>query len=788
MYLPCVHTVTLSVLLLSYCLVASTNADDINIQRALELPTKIDNLVFRDRIRANWLPGGKSFWYQVQTGSKAFEFVLIDATTGDRKVASKREALNLPEARPIRSSDTKIDLRKSVRTGDRTLVRFVNKLDDEVKLYWINPSGEHIEYGSLKAEAERIQNTYAGHKWLLTNSTGDTLGTYEADILDSTFVIDGKGIHQSNESKSNTKKNNQSPDGKWSLSIDEGRVQLINEDSKTTTLLSTEFDGVSPFQNHFFWSPDSSAFVVCNTPMLTPRQITIVESSPKDQLQPKLRQFEYAKPGDPLPQPKVVLFRSDEREFRSHIIDEALFPTPFTTSGRFDVQWMPDSSEFYFDYNERGHQTYRIIAVDRETGRARVVVEEKSATFVDYTNKTWRHWLHETNELLWMSERSDWCHLWLYDSKTGQAKNPTTKGRWPVREVLKVDERTREIWFMANGLSQSEDPYHLHLCRAAFDGSGFIQLTQGDGNHAIQFSPDREFFIDAWSRVDQPKIHELRQSRDGKLVSVLETADISKLTASGWHLPERFSAMGRDGETAVHGIIITPTHFDPTHKYPVVEQVYAGPHSAFVPKDFGELSRQHQIAELGFIVVQVDGMGTNHRGKVFHDVCWKNLKDAGFPDRIAWIKAAAVNRPWMDLNRIGIYGGSAGGQTAMRALIDHHDFYDVAVADCGCHDNRMDKIWWNEQWMGWPIDDSYRENSNAADAHRVQGELLLIVGELDKNVDPASTMQVVGALQRANKSFEFIPIVGTGHGAAETAYGNRRRMEFLAKHLLLSRP
>ncbi len=205
--------------------------------------------------------------------------------------------------------------------------------------------------------------------------------------------------------------------------------------------------------------------------------------------------------------------------------------------------------------------------------------------------------------------------------------------------------------------------------------------------------------------------------------------------------------------------------------------------SAFAPKDFDRQIRLHQIAELGFIVVKLDGMGTNHRGKAFHDVCRKNLKDAGFPDRKRWIAAAAATRPWMDLRRAGIIGGSAGGQNAMRALLDHADFYHVAVADCGCHDNRMDKIWWNEPWMGWPVDESYLRSGNVEDAHKLNGKLLLIVGELDTNVDPASTTQVVHALQKAGKSFDFMPIIGVGHGAAETPYGSRLRMEFLVRHL-----
>jgi dipeptidyl aminopeptidase/acylaminoacyl peptidase len=362
-------------------------------------------------------------------------------------------------------------------------------------------------------------------------------------------------------------------------------------------------------------------------------------------------------------------------------------------------------------------------------------------------------------------------------------KHQITKGAWPVREVLHVDEAKKEIWFLASGLREKEDPYHTHLCRVDFEGSGFQQLTEGDGNHHVDFSPDRTFFIDTWSRADLPPVIELRRSRDGSLVCVLEKAEVSALLAAGWTMPERFVAKGRDGKTDIHGVIIKPSHFDPAKRYPVVEHIYAGPHSAFAPKEFSRLIGHHTIAELGFIVVQMDGMGTNHRGKAFHDVCWKNIKDAGFPDRKLWIKEAAKTRPWMDLSRVGIYGGSAGGQNAMRALLDHHDFYHVAVADCGCHDNRMDKIWWNEQWMGWPVDESYVKSSNKEDAHKLQGHLLLIVGELDTNVDPASTTQVVAALQKAGKTFDFMPITGVGHGAAETPYGSRLRMEFLVRHL-----
>ena len=235
-------------------------------------------------------------------------------------------------------------------------------------------------------------------------------------------------------------------------------------------------------------------------------------------------------------------------------------------------------------------------------------------------------------------------------------------------------------------------------------------------------------------------------------------------------------------------MIYRPTGFDPKKSYPVVEEIYAGPQGAFVPQEFRPFRYPQEIAELGFVTVQIDGMGTSHRSKAFHDVCWKNLGDAGLPDRIAWLKAAAKERPWMDLSRVGIYGGSAGGQSALRALLAHGGFYKVAVADCGCHDNRVDKAWWNELWMGWPVGPHYAAQANSTNAHKLEGKLLLVVGELDRNVDPACTLQVAAALVKAGKEFDLLLVPGAGHGAAESPYGRRRRAEFLARHLLGPRP
>src|SRR5690606_11040518 len=303
----------------------------------------------------------------------------------------------------------------------------------------------------------------------------------------------------------------------------------------------------------------------------------------------------------------------------------------------------------------------------------------------------------------------------------------------------------------------------VHYFRVDFDGRNLVAFTEANGNHRVYWSPDREYYVDMYSRVDMPTVMELRRTSDRKLLAALERGDMSAQLATGWRPPEVFVAQGRDGKTDIWGIIVRPTNFDPNRKYPVIEQIYAGPHGSFVPKDWNPIPSTQALAELGFIVVELDGTGTNTRSKAFHDVAWKNLADAGFPDRILWHKAVAAKYPWYDISRVGIYGGSAGGQNALGALLFHGDFYKVAIATNGCHDNRMDKIWWNEQWMG-KLGPHYEASSNVVHAHKLKGKLMLIVGEFDTNVDPSSTLQVVNALIKAGKTFDFVYQPGGGHG------------------------
>jgi dipeptidyl aminopeptidase/acylaminoacyl peptidase len=529
--------------------------------------------------------------------------------------------------------------------------------------------------------------------------------------------------------------------------------------------------------NSFEWSPDSKKLVANRVIPGFERKIHYVESSPEEQLQPLHRSRTYIKPGDALDAEQPVLFNAETGE--QIAVNKTLFPNAYSISG---FQWWSDSRAFRFEYNERGHQRYRIIDVDGESGEPRVLVNDEPETFFSYATSLFRHYADSTNEILWMSERDGWRHLYLYDAETGSVKNQITDGDWVVREVDYVDEENRQIWFQASGMAEDQDPYYIHYFRVNFDGSGLTRFTEANGDHDVTFSSDREFYVDTWSQVDKAPVSKLRRTSDQSLVMTLEEGDISNLIDAGWQAPEQFSAKGRDGETDIYGIIVRPTDFDSDKSYPVIEYIYAGPHSNFVPKSFMPYSQMMRLAELGFIVVQIDGMGTANRSKAFHDVAWQNLKDAGFPDRILWHEAVAEEYDWYDNSKVGIYGRSAGGQSSLGALLFHPEFYHVAVSSVGCHDNRMDKIWWNEQWMGWPIGPQYAASSNVEHAHNLQGNVLLVVGELDTNVDPASTYQVADALIKANKDFDFITVPGAGHGSVGR-YEERKRFDYFVEHL-----
>jgi dipeptidyl aminopeptidase/acylaminoacyl peptidase len=812
--------------------------------------------IFRDRVVANWFAGNdgrtNQFWYRCDTGRDQHEFIRVDATAGNRRMAFDHlrvaealakvsgkplDAKNLPiddlEFAPGGGSVTirgqgsvwKLDLESyavvivtnqalskqlpigrtshpSYTTGAPTQIDFVNHLDVEVGLFWINMDGDRVPYGSVGPGKTRQMHSFAGHVFVVTLH-GDVLGVFEAVATPAVAPINSELLSGAQRAESRPdRKEDVSPDGRWQavLKGDNLFLRALQTDSQSAEALTYDGEPNSSYAQsaerrrsvdleykepdperpapEIYWAPDSKHFVAMRLQPGTKRSVYLIESSPEDQVQPKLRSYPYLKPGDQVPIAKPHLF--DVAARKEIAVSDSLFANPWSIS---DIRWETNSSRFTFLFNQRGHQVLRVLAVDAATGQVTPLIDETSKTFVNYSGNYYCEFLDAANEIIWMSERDGWNHLYLYDASTGRLKRQLTRGNWVVRNVDYVDEKGRQVWFRATGINPQEDPYYVQLCRVNLDDGTLKILTEGDGTHEAQYSPDREYFIDRWSRVDFPPVHVLRRSSDGQMLCPLEEAEVKELSKSQGKAPERCKAKGRDGVTDIYGVLWRPRNLEEGKKYPVIEWIYAGPQSFSAPNKFAVASQQQKLADRGFVVVQMDGMGTAGRSKAFHDVCWKNLRDAGFPDRILWIKAAAATHGFIDLSRVGIVGGSAGGQNAFRAMLDHGDFYSACVSDSGCHDNRMDKIWWNEQWMGWPVDESYSRSSNVLDAGKLRGKLLLMVGELDENVDPSSTMQVVNALIKADKDFELFVMPGGHHGVLGTTYGWRKMEQFFQKTL-----
>ena len=586
-----------------------------------------------------------------------------------------------------------------------------------------------------------------------------------------------------------------SPDGKTQIFHRADNLWLTQNGQSRQ--LTTNGDSTYYYSAWGSFSPDGRYFATVRIKPAPKHYVYYVESSPKDRLEPVLHKQEYAKPGDSL-------------NYRVPVIVEVatgrvVEPSTELFQHQYEVsapRWDADGQHVTFTYNERGHKVYRLLELSATTAKVRTLIEERNDKYVNY-NRLYRHDFKDGRHILWTSERDGRNHIYLYNRQTAQLVRQVTKGEFYVRDIQRVDEEQGIVYFSANGRSGlrdsdhspltshhspltsdlQEDPYLIHYYKIDLKGKKLICLTPEEGNHSVTYSDDMAYMIDTYSTVTTPPVTVLRSGKDGRIIRTLEQADINALQAEGWKAPEVFVAKGRDGVTDMWGIIVRPSNFDPAKKYPVIEYIYSGPGDQYVPKSFRPwLWGLAELAELGFIVVQLDAMTTSFRTRAFEEVCYKNLADAGFPDRKAWIKAASEKYPYMDADRVGIYGCSAGGQNALTAVLQHGDFYKAAYAACGCHDNRMDKIWWNEQWMGYPVDSSYVACSNVENAHRLERPLMLVVGELDDNVDPASTMQVVNALEKAGKDFELVVITGAHHTMGES-YGDHKRYDFFVRHL-----
>jgi dipeptidyl aminopeptidase/acylaminoacyl peptidase len=731
-------SVILILLLFQGFLSAQTVFTEIQYRQADSLVNQFNDKVYHQVTNKSWVKGRSVFWYEVRT-LVGKEYYLVDAAK-----PAKKQLFNMALL-----CDKLI--RQSGKNYKPYAIPFKNILLDST----LRTMKFDADTGSWKWDLKSNQLTYMG-KVKEAEKEGKYWG--EPDLeQEKTAVL--------------------SPDKKYEAFIRDYNVFLRRKSDSKELQLSYDGSAGGYYSSYLLWSPNSKYLATTNIRPGPPHYIYFVESSPLDQLQPKLQQRYYLKPGDALPVKRPCLFNIGI--LQQVTVDGTPFENQFSLE---NLSWRQDSRAFTFEFNQRGHQRYQVVEVSAQTGQTSIMVDETCNTFFFYSGKKFRYDLNDGREMIWMSERDGWNHLYLLDA-AGHVKNPITQGEWVVREVVQVDTLNRQILFSGSGRNPGEDPYLIHYYRVGFDGEGLTDLTPEPANHTAEFSADYRYLIDEYSRVDMPPVAVLRSAIDGQVISKLEEADITELKKLNWNTPEVFAAKGRDGTTDIWGIIYRPTSFDPGKKYPVIESIYAGPHDSFVPKSFIAKYYYAGMAELGFIVLQIDGMGTSNRSKAFHDVCWHNLKDAGFPDRILWIRAAAQTRPYMDTSRVGLFGTSAGGQSTLAGLLFHPEFYKVGVASCGCHDNRMDKIWWNEQWMGYPIGPWYAECSNVDNAYRLKGKLMLFVGELDDNVDPSSTYRVADALIKAGKEFELVVLPGMNHTSGGK-YGERKRRDFFVENLL----
>jgi len=567
-----------------------------------------------------------------------------------------------------------------------------------------------------------------------------------------------------------------SPKGSQHVGFKDGDIYLLLGDGSPARKIFERPMGSPAFVNPPIWSPDGRHFAVWREQKQPVRQYKVVDS-----VKGVTRDIPYDKPGDERTERQAWVFSSDGKTASGCPSD--LVGKTYSTD-RLD--WSADGKTLRTEYVRRGFTGHGIIEYQVGPNRWRkLLAEEEPEKFV-YTFKTrFRHDLTDSLTL-GASEKSGWRHLYAVDLRDGRILRPVTSGNWMVKQVLHVDEGKSEVTFIGVGMNPGENPYHHHICKVRLDGTGLVDLTPGNADHEALFSPDRGVLVDIATRVDSPPVFTLRSGADGREIAVLLTTETKRLEAAGWSHVRPFVAKDRDGKFDIWGVVTRPHPFDPSKKYPVIENIYAGPHGSFAPKSMNWWNRNHrELSMLGFYVVQMDGRGTNHRGKEFHHQSWRNLRDGGFPDRIAWIKALAKIEPGMDLDRVGIFGGSAGGQNTAHALLLHGDFYKAGAADCGCYDNRIDKLWWNEQWLGWPVGPSYEENACAPYAANLKGRLFLSVGESDTNVDVKCSYDFRDALLAAGKRdlFEFHVVRGANHGAGETLKLREMRAKFFLETL-----
>jgi dienelactone hydrolase len=715
---------------------AADTSDDLvsAYRRAFTLPAQWRKAVTGMSFEPNWL-GAHAFWYAHEDAG-GWQYQYVDPDTGGR--------------RPL------FDHARLAQALATALGHAVEARSLKFEFMAVTPDGKAADF------------IFGGYTW--------HYGFADGSLEQRGPAVAHPG-YWGNEEDTRSRIEIPSPDGCRRAWVEDGNIRVQDIASGELRTLSLDGSVDHYYSNRIVWSPDSSRLAAMRITPVPQQKLLLLDAEPQDGGRPRLVERNYPRAGDPLPTSELYIYTLDGKALKA---DAALFPNPYQLG---DLRWDRAGDEVSFNYADRGYQLYRVLGMSARDGTVHTEVEERSSTYINLP-RIYRYDLKDDRHLIWASERDNYNHLYLYERHSGRMLRQITHGAWYVRDVLRVDEVRREIVFSANGVRTGDDPYLIRYYRIGFDGKGLRDITPAHGMHSAWLSPDGRYLVDRWSTLDAAPQTVVRDALSGEVVMPLEHVDIAALKAQGWHSPEAFVAKGRDGQTDIWGVIVRPSNFDPSRRYPVIEAIYASPGGQFVPKAFmPDYWPMTALAELGFVVVQIDGMGTSFRSRRFENVIWKNLADSGLPDRIAWMRAAAEKYPWMDIGRVGIFGASAGGQSAMAAVLQHPEFYKAAFAAAGSHDNRLDKRWWNEQWMGVPVGPEYAAASNIDNAARLTRPLMLLVGGLDDNVDPASTFRVANALIKANRDFELVYLPEAGHTLGGS-YGDHKRYDFFVRTLM----
>lgn len=746
------RTVTFLLLLL-FC-IGTASAEDMlaRYQKADSfMPKNISKLVKNISINPHWIAEGSSFWFveQTNTGSK------------------------------YRVYNAKSNMIKDAFDHQKMALLIGTKKGAEISTDSLNLSG--LEFSKdLKT---------------ITLTVNDTIFTTDQKLMSLT--------EKPAETKL-PKNQSESPDKKWIVSVRNYNLHLKNvatgEEKTLTTDGIEKFDYATPYDNwtdliditkkevydpkiYVSWTKDSKKFFTYKLDRRKIGLLYLYQSMPDSGFRAKVWAYERGLPGE-----DVITY-----QFYAFDVNTAT-SVKLETPPMADVciagwpQWLDKTDNITLSFYDRGYQTRHLYVADAKTGAAKEVINEHAKTMIE-TQLSDSRWLDDNKRIVCTSEQDGWNHIYLYNND-GKLINQVTKGEFVVVKMHYIDDKNNKIFFTACGVDKTIDPYLTQLFSINMDGSNMTLLTPEKAYHSITISPDNKTVVDNFSTINSSPQTVIRRLKDGKIINRPIKADISALLATGWRFPEPFKTKARDGKTDIYGAIFYPSDFDATKSYPIIDGTYSGPQAVRTPKTFTSAYRAHDVAfaELGFIVVTVDGLGSAMRSKKFHDFSYRNLGDIGAEDHIKAINDLAKTRPYMNRLKVGIYGHSAGGYDAVHALLTHPEFYSVGISSAGNHDHRIAKAWWPEQYMGI-VGSHYDEQSNFKLAGNLEGKLLLIHGDMDNNVNPTSTLRMAGELIKQNKDFDMLIIPNKNHGGVyQLSYFQRKRWDYFVKNLMNVEP